>query len=95
MANASTTSAASAPARPDPPSGSLSKKSPSDVKDADLFENVTSIQQLFGNLQGAALLERCLEFYQVDEVDVPWYTSDGTRTVIRSELSRPIQEATV
>ncbi|CAE7569950.1 unnamed protein product [Symbiodinium sp. CCMP2592] len=43
----------------------------------------------------AALLEKCLEFYQADELDIPWFSDDGTRTVVRSELSRPIQEATV
>ena len=76
-------------------SGLLSNKTRTDVKDSDLYENVTNIQQLFGSLQGAALLEKCLEFYQADELDIPWFSDDGTRTVVRSELSRPIQEATV
>ena len=73
----------------------MSNKTRTDVKDSDLYENVTNIQQLFGSLQGAALLEKCLEFYQADELDIPWFSDDGTRTVVRSELSRPIQEATV
>ena len=75
--------------------GRLTHKTRGDVKACDLYENVTNIQDLFGSLQGAALLEKTLSFYQVDERDIPWYSDDGSRTVVRSELSRPIQQATV
>ena len=78
-------------------SGRLAGKTPGAPLDFDLFDSSLSLESLFGNLSGAALLEQMLMWFQDCELDVPWYDSDEgadsrCRTVSRSPLSRQLQE---
>lgn len=64
----------------------------------DASQNYT-VDYLFGGLDGAPLIEKIMEFFAVEELDVlPWFFDDSgsmCRTIVRSPLSRPIQERTV
>ena len=58
-----------------------------------------SCEDLFGSLTGAALLDAIYDKFGAGEHDVAWYTKPGDggkpfRNVVRSSLSRPIQEST-
>ena len=55
---------------------------------------------LFGGLDGAPLVEKIMEFFVVEEKDhLPWFFEDESgamcRSIVRSPMSRPIQERTV
>lgn len=58
-----------------------------------------SVEYLFGSLDGAPLVDAILEWFQVEENDVPWYfeAPDGSqrRAIQKVPLSREIQENTV
>ena len=59
-----------------------------------------SVDYLFGGLDGAPLIDKIMEFFVVEEKDtLPWFFEDASgtmcRSIIRSPLSRPIQERTV
>ena len=63
-----------------------------------LYDPQISIEFLFGSLSGAALLEAILKWYQDTEMDVPWFSDAPecpVRNVVRSPLSRDLQECTV
>lgn len=62
-----------------------------------------SCQDLFGNLSGAALLDAIYEKFGCGEKDISWFSEGGKdangkpiliRNIVRSDLSRPIQEST-
>ena len=73
----------------------------------DLFRSELSVEDLWGPAppSGAAFLEAVLSFYQDGVCDVPWFfqaagdsQGDSTglaRAIVRSPLSREIQESTV
>ena len=76
--------------------GRLTGKVPGSALDFDLYDGSHTIESLFGqSLSGAALLESILAWYVDTEQDVPWFAADSTRTVVRSPLSRPLQDVTV
>lgn len=95
------------PGKPEKASGSvagvLTGKDPHQKfnLDFDLFDATQnySVEYLFGNLEGAPLVDSILEWFVVEEANIPFYFTDtgGTvcRTIVRSPLSRPIQEKTV
>ena len=71
----------------------------------DLYDPELTVEDLWGPNPpaGAALLEAVLSFYSDGTHDVPWYhdatQSNGSasraRSIVRSPLSRELQEATV
>ena len=65
----------------------------------DPFKASATVEELFGSLSGAQLLDSIVEFYGDGVVDFEWYgkNSDGEacRALVRSPLSRNIQEGTV
>eukprot|EP00435_Cladocopium_sp_Y103_P053958 s1602_g17.t1 len=68
-------------------------------KGINVADSKYSCEDLFGSLTGAALLDAIYDKFGAGEHDVAWYTSasDGgkpIRNVVRSSLSRPIQEST-
>ena len=75
--------------------GKLIGKKPTDLLDFDPYSPNVVISELFGELNGAALLDAIVDYYGVGTRDIPWHSSDGTRNLIRSPLSREIQEGTV
>lgn len=79
--------------------GLLNGKVPGPSLDVNLYDPSHSVEALFGDLAGAALLESMLKFYQGTELShVPWFSDDGQgtyRTVVRASQSRAIQESTV
>lgn len=76
--------------------GKLSGKVPGDPLDFDLFDAEGSLESLFGSLSGAALLEQLLVWFQDGEpLDVPWYSEENARNLIRHPSSQEIQESTV
>ena len=78
--------------------GALAEKEPGSDLGFDLYDPQISIEFLFGSLSGAALLEAILKWYQDTEMDVPWFSDapEGpVRNVVRSPLSRDLQECTV
>ena len=84
-----------------PVPGKLTGVAPGAALQFDLYDPSLTIEVLFGNtLSGASLLEAILSWYLDAELDVPWFTEGetggpGTRNVIRSPLSRDLQECTV
>ncbi len=79
--------------------GLLNGKVPGPSLDVNLYDAGHSVEALFGDLAGAALLESILKFYQDTELlHVPWFSDDGQgtdRNVVRASQSRAIQESTV
>ena len=67
--------------------------------DFNLYDATNSLEMLFGDLAGAALLEHILLWFQDAELDsVPWYSHDGqgwNRNILKAPQSRDIQEGTV
>ena len=66
----------------------------------DPFHPAVTVDELFGgSLSGAALLDSILELYGDGLVDLDWYTDtpdgENVRAMVRSPLSRNIQEGTV
>lgn len=80
-------------------SGKLLGVEPGSKLDFDLYDPSHKLEDLFGNLGGAALLERMLLWYQEDEIEtLPWFSSaDGARlrSILRSPFSRELQESTI
>lgn len=81
------------------PPGKLLDKQPGAALDFNLYDPHCQLEDLFGDLAGAALLERILLWYQESELDgLPWYSEDGSsknRNVVKSPLSRDLQESTI
>ena len=72
-------------------------------KGVDVTESKYTCQDLFGSLSGAALLDAIYDKFGAGEHDIEWFTPAGkdsegkitmARTIVRSDLSRPIQEST-
>ena len=82
------------------PVGRLLDKSPGDALDINIYDPKVKLEDLFGDLGGAALLERILLWYQESELEcLPWYSEDDgqakTRNIVKSPLSRDLQESTI
>ena len=60
----------------------------------DIFDPAVDFKFLFGDLRGAVLLDEIYRWYGDGEYDIPWFDLQNKRTIIRSPLSREIQEAT-
>ncbi len=69
----------------------------------DVTDAKYSCTDLFGSLTGAALMDAIYEKFGAGEHDIAWFSETGkdadgkpvlVRNIVRSELSRPIQEAT-
>ena len=79
----------------------LAGRKPGDALPSGLnpFDPAVTIEELFGNMSGAPLLDAILEFYGDGLVDLDWYAKDKDgsviRSMVRSPLSRCIQEGTV
>ena len=67
--------------------------------DFNLYNPTHSLEFLFGDLSGAALLEQILLWFQEVELDsLSWYSHDGqscNRNILKAPQSRDIQEGTV
>lgn len=65
----------------------------------DPFCPDSTVEQLFGNLDGGPLVDAICEFYRVDEKTVPWFikseNGEMVRTMQRSSWSRELQEDTL
>ena len=65
----------------------------------DPFSPSVSVEELFGTLSGGPLLDKILEFFGDGLVDFQWYAvsaeGEKVRSLVRSPLSRSIQEGTV
>ena len=81
------------------PVGKLLDKQPGAALDFNLYDPHCQLEDLFGDLAGAALLERILLWFQESEIDcLPWYSEDGAsknRNVVKSPHSRDLQESTI
>ena len=84
--------------------GVLTGKDPKDKFNLgfDLYDESQnySVEYLFGGLDGAPLVDAILEWFVQEEVPhLPWFFTDSSgstcRTIVRSPLSRKIQERTV
>ncbi len=84
--------------------GILTGKDPKDKFNLgfDLYDETQnySVEYLFGGLDGAPLVDAILEWFVQEEVPhLPWFFTDSSgsacRTIVRSPLSRKIQERTV
>ena len=65
----------------------------------NLYDPNNTLERLFGSLAGGPLIEAILMWYQVAEMDVAWFSDNAgdvpSRNVVRSPLSRELQECTV
>ncbi|CAE7539367.1 unnamed protein product [Symbiodinium sp. CCMP2592] len=107
MTQAASSTKSSSPGEAAQSRGLLEGVAPHEViqKGIDLFDPSLTVEALWGSTppSGGALLEAVLAFYSDGCHDVPWYyneTSDGgpskkARSIVRSPLSRELQEATV
>ena len=98
--NAAASTASQAAALAGNQKGALFGMTPGSPGEVDLFHPDNSIEYLFGSLTGGPLVEAILSWYQVCELDVPWFsqntgTGEAVRNVIRSPLSRELQQCTV